>query len=129
MSLTITAEVSPSATGLTSINLSTAAAAPLKWEEVASRRREEITSAIPPEYLVPRNLLQNENLVDLPYKCGILSPHELSITSLSATELLRLIHNETYTAVEVTTAFCKRAAIAHQAVRYHVIRHTCWLIY
>jgi len=86
------------------------------WQDIARRRRQEIYNALPPEYLIAPELLENDHVVDLPETCGLLSARELSITSLSATKLLQFMHNETYTAVEVITAFCKRAAIAHQAV-------------
>lgn len=86
------------------------------WEEVASRRRKEIYDAIPSEFLVPKQHLNSIHLVNLRETSGILTARELSITSHSATHLLKLIHDETYTSVEVTKAFCKASAIAHQAV-------------
>jgi amidase len=86
-----------------------------RWQDVARRRGKEIKSGMPQEYLLPETSF-TKNSINLPEKSGLLSQRELELTSLTATELLKLIHNETYTAVEVTTAFCKRAAIAHQAV-------------
>ncbi|KFY79035.1 hypothetical protein V499_01918 [Pseudogymnoascus sp. VKM F-103] len=87
------------------------------WKLVAARRQAEINNAIPTEYLVPLVQLGGlENRIGLPEASGILTHRELEITARSATGLLRFLHNGTYTAVEVTTAFCKRAAIAHQAV-------------
>lgn len=88
-----------------------------RWKETAARRRQEIDGAIPKEYLLNPTALQEHNLALLAYTCGLLSAREQSIIALSATELLKLIHDRTYTAVEVTTAFCKSAAVAHQAVR------------
>ncbi|KAL1849577.1 hypothetical protein Plec18167_003179 [Paecilomyces lecythidis] len=85
------------------------------WCATAARRRQEIYARIPEECLVDRALLAQQNLVDLPYRCGILTPKELRITEHDAVELLRRIRDGTYSAVEVTRAFCKRAAIAHQA--------------
>jgi amidase len=86
-----------------------------RWQEVAERRKEEIKSGIS-QYFAPAELLKDQNSINLPQKSGVLSERELELTGLTATKLLPLIHNGTYTAVEVTTAFCKRAAIAHQAV-------------
>jgi amidase len=89
------------------------------WKLVAARRQAEINTAIPPEYIVPQDLLEaSEHRIKLPERSGLLTRRELEVTALSATRLLQLLHNGTYTAVEVTTAFCKRAAVAHQAVRY-----------
>lgn len=86
------------------------------WRQVAAKRRDEIYSKIPVAYIVPPTLLGSTNVHNLAQKSGILSSRELSIVSYTATDLLKYIHNRTFTAVEVTTAFCKSAAIAHQAV-------------
>jgi amidase len=88
-----------------------------RWQDVAKRRREELYDVIPKDYLVSPALLKGKIFTSLPATCGILSQRELGITSLTASSLLKLIHKGAYTAVEVTKAFCKRAAIAHQAVR------------
>lgn len=90
------------------------------WHSTAARRRDEIYSHIPRDWLVDKLLLEENKKrpIDLPEKCGLLTPRELRITGLSAVELLRRIHDGIYTAVEVTRAFCKRAAIAHQAVSF-----------
>lgn len=89
---------------------------PSSWQEVARRRQHEINSAIPEVYHVPAALLSGRKLIDLPESSGILNDRELKITSMTAAGLLKQIHNETYTSVEVATAFCKRASIVHQAV-------------
>jgi amidase len=87
------------------------------WEQIAHRRRDEIYRAIPPSFLVPPDLLGGTNLVNLFQTCGILTPREICILQMSATKLLESIHRRAYSSVEVATAFCKSAAIAHQAVR------------
>lgn len=49
--------------------------------------------------------------------CGILTARELEITEAEdAIAILDQIHSKTWSAVEVTVAFCKRAAIAQQLV-------------
>lgn len=51
------------------------------------------------------------------HDCGILTSREIDITEAKdATALLAEIHSGKYTAIEATTAFCKRAVIAHQLV-------------
>jgi amidase len=87
------------------------------WQEVAQRRKQEILSAIPQSYLVAETLLKGHNFIDLPKTCGVLTEREIEITELNIVKLLERIHDRTYSSVEVATAFCKRAAIAHQAVR------------
>lgn len=42
---------------------------------------------------------------------------ELSITELNAVEIVSFVQAGMVSAVDTTRAFCKRAAIAHQAVR------------
>lgn len=55
--------------------------------------------------------------MSFPRQSGILTEEELSITESSATQLVRDIAAGKLTSVAVTTAFCKRAALAHQLVR------------
>jgi amidase len=47
---------------------------------------------------------------------GIMSNEELAIIESSATELVAKLVVGKLTSVAVTTAFCKRAALAHQLV-------------
>lgn len=94
----------------------------------AKDRREVNDKAIPDAWRLDPALLKdlkipletsknNLQALDLPRRSGILSPRELEITeSYSVQQLLDGLANSELTSVEVTTAFCKRAAIAHQAV-------------
>jgi hypothetical protein len=91
------------------------------WQSVAARRNHEINSTIPTEWLVPLDLLESKSSVDLVKKCGLLTERELTIVYDTAVDLLQKLRERKYTAVEVTTAFCKAAAIAHQAVRSNFI--------
>lgn len=86
------------------------------WEKVAIQRRLEIEKAIPSTFIVPTNLLVRRNHVNLVQTCGLLTSREVSIVQMSAVTLLASIHTRAFTSVEVATAFCKSAAIAHQAV-------------
>ena len=54
------------------------------------------------------------NVISIPETCGILTPKDLAITGLDATDILARIASGDLTAVEVVIAFGKRAAIAHQ---------------
>jgi len=50
----------------------------------------------------------DDNLLQLPRTCSLLSQRELDITeNYDSVELLEKIHAREYTSVEVTTAFCK----------------------
>lgn len=87
------------------------------WLEVASERKRKIEEKIPSEWRVNETRLQGKCLVDLPKASGLLTDKELLITELSAVQILAAIRERRFTAAETTIAFCKRAAIAHQAVR------------
>ncbi|GAQ10507.1 putative amidase C550.07 [Aspergillus lentulus] len=81
-------------------------------------------SQIPPGMLSPAESITNVkqygrvNVMDIPRTCGLLSARELEITEqYDVRGLLRAMTDKRLTAEEVTTAFCKRAAIAHQLTR------------
>lgn len=89
------------------------------FRDVANQVRSRIDSAIPASYyvdpdLIPKNL--GESVLDLPARSGVLNARELEITEMNAHELLPRLADKSYSAVEVTRAFCKRATIAHQVV-------------
>jgi amidase len=90
----------------------------LTWQETASERKRTIEEKIPPEWRVDKTQLEGRRLVDLPRTSGLLTDKEMLITELSAVEILAAIRERRLTAIETTKAFCKRAAIAHQAVRH-----------
>ncbi|TVY85118.1 putative amidase [Lachnellula suecica] len=93
------------------------------WKEIRNRRRREINKKVPREYLLPPHLLTSRNSSNLIRTSGLLSAREIDIVSPSATKLLEKIHSQEFTAVEVTRAFCKSSAVAHQAVRHY----TFWI--
>ncbi|KAL9006319.1 MAG: hypothetical protein Q9188_000918 [Gyalolechia gomerana] len=86
------------------------------WEAIRDRKLEEQRSRIPQEWLIPADKLPSKevlNVVDIPR--GVLSSKEIHITEgYNALNLAAAIRNKEYTAVEVTIAFCKRAAISNQ---------------
>jgi amidase len=89
------------------------------WRDVAKRVKARIDDAIPASYridpgLIPTDLSQS--VLHLPAISRVLSSRELEITESHAYEILPKLVEKTYTSVEVTQAFCKRATIAHQAV-------------
>ena len=86
------------------------------WQVIAAEKRQEIYAAIPVTYIVDETLLNGTDPIDLPRRTGILTEREMSITESRAVDIVQRIKAREYTAFEVTTAFCKRAAIAHQAV-------------
>ncbi|KAL3426827.1 hypothetical protein PVAG01_00336 [Phlyctema vagabunda] len=95
----------------------TNAALAQRWHDVAARVKARIDDAIPKSYFADPKLVPqcpNEAVLNLPAISGVLNARELEITEQNVHVLLPKIADKTYTAVEVTTAFCKRATIAHQ---------------
>lgn len=91
------------------------------WQELVARKRRDRLEKTPREWIlsgelllkVPPQLLE----YDLPRRCGLLSESELDISeSYTATQLLGQLALGQLSSLEVTTAFCKRAAIAQQVV-------------
>lgn len=93
------------------------------WETVASTYRSETTAKIPKDWLLPSSVTSSfsetsvQNVLDIPRTCGILTEEEIEITEkYDAITLARLLGEGIVKSVDVTRAFCKRAAIAQQLV-------------
>ncbi|KAJ0415439.1 amidase signature domain-containing protein [Aspergillus carlsbadensis] len=89
------------------------------WEAITQQKRKERASKIPADWLLPESVTSNKSSppISLLHSCGLLSPRELDLTSPEkhdATSLLQELANGKITSTELVTAFCKRAAIAHQ---------------
>ncbi|KAL3496394.1 amidase signature domain-containing protein [Aspergillus germanicus] len=89
------------------------------WEVIAQQKRKERASKVPREWLLPESVTSNKTSspISLLHSSGLLSQRELELTSpqkYDATSLLQVLANEKITSTELVTAFCKRAAIAHQ---------------
>jgi amidase len=79
----------------------------------------ELKLKIPLQWWLPETTFATKprNITPIFRTCGILSGRELEITEVKdCTALLSKIHSKDWSAVEVVTAFCKRAAIAQQLV-------------
>lgn len=91
---------------------------PRPWQELAAEKKKEQLSRIPAEWILKPEAMPTPEMVDLrpiASSCGILSAKELEITSdYDATALLEKIASGEYSAVEVVTAYCKRAAVGQQ---------------
>lgn len=96
------------------------------WEVRAAVKRSRCEGLIPPAWKLPStvvqglaHLLENSktNLIelDIPRRSGILTEKELRITeAYDVRHLLEALASGELTSVDVTVAFCKRAAIAQQ---------------
>ncbi|RFU31613.1 hypothetical protein B7463_g4747, partial [Scytalidium lignicola] len=85
----------------------------MSWEKIALDKKARIAASIPAEWQIKCEITE-DSVMDYPKKSGVMSPDELDITESSATDLIAQIAGGKITSVAVTTAFCKRAALAHQ---------------
>ncbi|KAL2363101.1 hypothetical protein RJZ56_004003 [Blastomyces dermatitidis] len=87
------------------------------WKEIVREKRRSQAESIPPAWRLQSIAEDFVNSIDVIESCGILSSEELQITKITdAVSLLHQIATGSLSSFEVTTAFCKRAAIAHQLI-------------
>jgi len=86
------------------------------WRDIAARKKAEQYARIPQAWLLPQSTDKDKsNILQVPRQSGILTDAELRITEkYDATELVDELSQGSLTSESVTTAFCKRAAIAQQ---------------
>lgn len=88
------------------------------WEELAKQKRQSVESLIPEQWRIinpPSNADQRD--VTGPYIHQFLNPQEIEITETDAVGIAAKTTTGVWSAQSVTTAFCHRAALAHQLVR------------
>lgn len=86
------------------------------WQDAAAKKREAISALIPKEWRI-ENLPSVKEQVDVTdYVKQFLSKEELGITESDADQIVEKTTSGSWTAEEVTRAFCHRAALAHQLV-------------
>lgn len=87
------------------------------WRSRAKAKKQQQLDSIPKEWILrnPPNKDQL-NVTDIPRTCGLLSSREIEITESHVEAILSNLAKGIWSAVEVTTAFSKRAVIAHQLV-------------
>lgn len=95
----------------------------IPWKDLVAQKRRECARKIPREWTLSEDQLSVPACLleyDLPRRTGLLSELELDLTeNFTAKELLVILASGHVSSLAVTTAFCKRAAIAQQVV--------CWL--
>lgn len=97
------------------------------WEKVAAGKRAALAESIPTEYRIPQDKIPPESQLDVtiwPKESGWFTANELEITESSAIHILDQIASKTWSAEDVTIAFCKRAAAAQQLV-WQNLQETC----
>lgn len=89
------------------------------WEEIAAAKVEEVIASIPEEWIIPASIFPSKtttNVSTFVAQSGMFSAHEIEITASSAVKITAKVAAKEWTAEEVTRAFCKSAAVAHQLV-------------
>ncbi|KAL1743031.1 amidase signature domain-containing protein [Schizophyllum fasciatum] len=80
-------------------------------------KRERQVASIPKEWLLKGSLPPSTqtNVIDFPRTCGLLNEQDLAITETDdVSVILKNLATGAWSAVDVTTTFCKRAIVAHQ---------------
>lgn len=91
------------------------------WQSKAAAKRAAILASIPKEWrLSPAQLKLAEGVRDItgPFMQQFLSKDEVAIVSLDSVPIVEAVKAGILSAVQVTKAFCRAAAIAHQIVCY-----------
>lgn len=90
------------------------------WESRSAAKRAETLDKIRPEWrLSPEDLeraRQQRNITGH-FIQQFLDEGDVSVTSMTSAPILKALGEGKLSAVQVTSAFCKRAAVAHQIVR------------
>ena len=86
------------------------------WQRKGEIKISQVVVNIPQEWEIPKSVLaKGHSIFDIPLQSEILTNREVDITEKhEATDLIRKLASKEYSSLEVTTAFCKRAAIAQQ---------------
>lgn len=95
------------------------------WEARGAAKKAAILASIPAEWrLSPDQLDLAAGVRDItgPFTRQFLSDDEAAITSLDSVPIADAIKSGQLSAVQVTKAFCKAAAIAHQIVCCGIVR-------
>lgn len=87
------------------------------WKELVAEKKSRQQASIPKDWILTN--LPSKLVLDItkfPEECALLSTKDVEITNTSVDILLENLATGSWSAVAVTTAFCKRAIIAHQLV-------------
>ncbi len=92
------------------------------WEQTAAAKRAAQLNSIPEVWRLSAAYLEKavndpDGVMKVPVQCGLLSDQELDITeNYDVVGLSEKLQSGSLSAKAVVSAFCKRAAIAHQLV-------------
>ncbi|KAI0727609.1 general amidase [Fomitopsis betulina] len=85
------------------------------WQDLCKARKRAQIASIPKDWIIEVPVDDQRDVRDVPRASGLLTPRELEITDTLDVDILLLnLRTGVWSAVEVTTAFYKRAVVAHQ---------------
>lgn len=90
------------------------------WQDRAATKRAETLNRIPSEWRLSAEDLEQarqERDITSSFIERFLNEEEVSISSMKSAPILKALAEQRLTTVQVATAFCKRAAVAHQIVK------------
>ncbi|CAD0112983.1 unnamed protein product, partial [Aureobasidium uvarum] len=83
--------------------------------DISRAKCEQRDRLIRDEWKISKKLAIENNVLEVPKTCGILTNREIIMTEENdAVDIVEKIRQQEYTAEEVAVAFCKRAAVAQQ---------------
>lgn len=98
------------------------AMSPKDWQTLCAERKQKQVDSIPTDWIISLPQDKYINVQHVPEECGLLSVREIEISNTTDVDvLLSALATGVWSSVEVTTAFYKRAIIAHQLVRLAAI--------
>ncbi|KZT10734.1 general amidase [Laetiporus sulphureus 93-53] len=87
------------------------------WKDLVADKKRRQQESIPKDWIITVPPDSIRDVTSVPSTCGLLSPRELEITDTTDVEaILNKLASAEWSSVEATTAFYKRAIIAHQLV-------------
>jgi hypothetical protein len=89
----------------------------ISWQKLVAEKKSRQAESVPKEWLITPPTDDVLDVTDVPAECGLLSARELEITTIGdVSVLLHKLATAEWSSVDVTTAFSKRAIVAHQVV-------------
>lgn len=84
------------------------------WKIRANAYKAQVISSIPEAWRLPKDTKLGKDVRFVAETSGILTADEVKLLARDATQLAKDIAEKKFTAVQVATAYCKSAAVAHQ---------------
>jgi amidase len=95
------------------------------WREIAAKKKQEQIDCLPKDWLIELPPDSQLDVLSVPRQCGLLTEEELEITECHIEHLLSNLASAKWSSYQVTSAFYKRATLAHQLVNAHIVLLSC----